>query len=159
MGRPSDFKPEYVQTAAALCEAGATDEEVAEEFGCSVRTLYRWKSQYPDFCQALKVGKSFADARVEHSFYHRAVGFRYKEQQAIKVKVGDGIEKIEIVEVERTVPPDASAGLAWLKNRAGWNDRQELTGADGKDLLPALPPTELAREIAFMLAKAAQEQK
>lgn len=40
-------------------------------------------------------------------------------------------------------------------------DRTELTGADGKDLIPEMSDTEVARTLAFLLAKgvAAQESK
>lgn len=38
-------------------------------------------------------------------------------------------------------------------------DRTELTGADGKDLIPEMSETEIARRIAFALQKGAQAQE
>lgn len=43
-GRPPTYKPEYAKQAAKLCELGATDLDIAEFFGVSVRTVYRWKA-------------------------------------------------------------------------------------------------------------------
>lgn len=160
MARPSDFKPEYTQRVAELCATGLTDEEVAQELGCSVRTLYRWQHGNPEFCQALKLGKVAPNERVKQSLYHSAIGFRYTEQQAIKVKDGDGVERVEVVEVERACPPNPTAQVFFLKNRVPeeFRDKQEITGADGKDLVPALDSQAVAKELAFILAQAAHKK-
>jgi hypothetical protein len=73
MARPSSFQPEFCQKAAELCARGATDAELAEYFEVSTRTIYRWQSEFPEFCQALKLGKTEADERVERSLYHKAI--------------------------------------------------------------------------------------
>lgn len=127
-GRPSDYQPEFVDQAAKLCALGATDEEVGDFFGVSSRTIYRWKAAHPEFCQALKSGKEHADERVERSLYQKATGFYFVEQQAIKLKVGPHLEKVEIVEVERYAPADTTAGIFWLKNRRAeaWRDKHEV---------------------------------
>lgn len=126
-GRPTDYRPEFVEQAVRLAELGATDEEIADFFDVSVRTLYRWRNAHEDFCQALKAGKEPADARVERSLFERSTGYRYVEQQAIKVKVSQYEERVEIVEVERFAPPETTAMIFWLKNRrtGAWRDRQE----------------------------------
>ena len=64
MGRPSKWKPEFVHEARKLCEAGSTDEEIAQQFQIHKATLYEWKKEYPEFSEALKVGQAPADARV-----------------------------------------------------------------------------------------------
>lgn len=160
MARPTEYKPEFVQTTQKLCEGGATDQDVADALEVDVRTLYRWKGKHPEFCQALKLGKEPANERVKHSLYHRAVGFRYVEQQTIKVRDSDGNEHVELVEVEKVVPPDPTSGIFFLKNRMPeeFRDRQEITGADGKDLIPELPADEVARQLAFILAQAAHKK-
>lgn len=63
-GRPSSYKPEYAQIAEKMCELGATDNEVAEALGVSVRTIHSWKHEYEEFSASLKAGKSLADERV-----------------------------------------------------------------------------------------------
>jgi hypothetical protein len=130
MGRPSEFKAEYIEEARKQCEEGATDQELADYFDVSVRTLYRWKNSQPDFCQALKAGKAPTDERVERSLFERAVGY---ERDEVDIRVVNG----EIVQtpIRKFYPPDTTAAIFWLKNRrpAEWRETKaiELTGAEG----------------------------
>lgn len=152
VGRPAAYRPEFAELAAKLCARGATDQELADFFDVSVRTMYRWKLENLEFCQALKVGKDLTDDRIERSLLERASGYRYVEQQAIKVKVARDCEKVEIIEVERAIPPDTTAMIFWLKNRRPeqWRDKREvehsgslslaeLVSASYREDLPALP--------------------
>lgn len=122
-GRPTAYKPEYATKAEKLCELGATDLELAEFFDVDVRTIYRWKHDHEDFCQALKVGKDQLDDRVERSLYQRAVGYSFNSEKLFHfqglVTRADTIEH---------VPPDPGAALSWLKNRRGdkWRDKSEV---------------------------------
>ena len=155
MGRPTDYKPEYVQTAQELCANGATDSRLADEFGVSIATIKNCAARYPEFLAARKTGKEVADEAVELSLYQRALGYEHDE---IDIRVVEG----QIVEtpIRKHYAPDPTAMIFWLKNRKPkeWRDRQELTGADGKELLPALNPQDVAREIAFLLAQAAEKK-
>lgn len=101
-GQPTKYSPEYVERARELCEAGATDVELAEEFDVSVSTLYNWRSRHPEFLEALKASKDVADQRVERTLYRRAV---------------EG---------------DTTSMIFWLKNRksAEWRDRTPGESAD-----------------------------
>jgi hypothetical protein len=129
-GRPTDYEPGFCERAANLCAQGATDFEVAQELGCHVSTLYRWKAMHPEFREALKVGKEASDDRVESSLYHRAVGYSYP---AIKIMQNNG-EPV-IVPYTEHVPPDVGAATLWLTNRRreDWKQRQstELSGPNG----------------------------
>ena len=129
LGRPTAYKPEYVDQAAKLCDLGATDIEIADFFDVHVSTVYRWKLEYPDFCEAIKAAKQHADDRVERSLYQMATGFMFKEEQAIKLKVDQYKEEVEIVEVEKFKEPEATAAIFWLKNRRKdqWSDKTETT--------------------------------
>jgi hypothetical protein len=126
MGRPSGYKKEYAKQAAQLCALGATDDEMAEFFGVHRATLYRWKLDHKDFCDAIKSAKDVADERVERSLYQKATGYEITEQQAIKVKVG-GEEKVEVVDIHKHIPADTTAAIFWLKNRRkeDWRDKTE----------------------------------
>ena len=134
-GRPTAYDPAFVEQAAKLCNLGATDDEMADFFGVHRSTLYRWKLEYPDFCDAIKSAKEIADERVERSLYQKATGYNVTEQQAVKVKVEQYVEQVEVVEVEKHIPADTSAAIFWLKNRRKdqWRDKQEHehTGKDG----------------------------
>jgi hypothetical protein len=53
---------------------------------------------------------------------------------------------------------NVAACIFWMKARAGWSERVEVTGKDGKDLIPKLDLSdrvELGRRLAFTLAEAA----
>lgn len=130
MGRPSKFKPEFVQQAEKLCKLGATDLELADFFEVSRETIWRWSQAHDDFCNALKAGKAEADERVERSLYAKAIGYTH---DAVKIFNADGTPLI--VPYREHVAPDTTAAIFWLKNRkpAEWRDRiqQEHTGENG----------------------------
>ena len=128
VGRPTGYKPENAGQVERLCALGATDDEIASFFGIHRATVYRWKLDYPEFCDAIKSGKVHADERVERSLYQKATGYSYTEQEAIKVKVGQYEEKVEVVEVVKHAPTDTTAAIFWLKNRRSdaWRDKSEV---------------------------------
>ena len=132
MARPSKYKPEFAKQAEKLCLLGATDQELADFFEVEVRTVYRWKGQFPEFCQALRSGKEQADDRVERSLYQQAVGY---EQDEVKIFMPSGAEEPVYAPYRAKVAPNVTAAIFWLKNRRSqeWRDKQqtELTGADG----------------------------
>jgi DNA-binding NarL/FixJ family response regulator len=123
-GRPSGYKPEFAQQAAKLCALGATDTEIADFFEVSARTLYRWKAEFPEFCQSLTVAKDVADTRVERSLYARANGYEHEEVD-IRVIANEIVQ----TKVRKYYPPDTAAGIFWLKNRQSgkWRDRVDTT--------------------------------
>lgn len=134
VGRPTEYRPEFVDVVRTLCEAGAVDDEIAEEFGVSTRTINRWRHKYPEFRRSAIVGKAASDDRVEFSVYKMSTGYYVKEQQAVKVKTGRHTEEVRIVEVERFVPPQHQAASFWLKNRRqqAWRDvHKHEVGAPG----------------------------
>lgn len=135
-GRPSKFKPEFVEQAGKLCRLGATDEEIADFFRIDRATLYRWKHDQQEFCDALKAGKEAADNRVETSLYHKAVGYTY---DAVKIFMPANASAPVYAPYREHVPPDTTAGIFWLKNRKPdeWRDKQEISfksTADVRDL-------------------------
>ena len=129
VGRPSKFKPEYVEQARKLTQLGATDREVAEFFNVSEQTLNTWKHVHPEFLVSLKLGKETADRRVEQSLYRRAVGYSY---DAEKIFTYEG-QPVRVPYVEH-VPPDTTACIFWLKNRRRdlWRDRVDVAGLIGQ---------------------------
>jgi hypothetical protein len=122
-GRPTLFRPEFCQEAEQLCTNGATDEEIADFFEVSVRSIYRWKAEFPEFCQALKTGKDVADERVERSLYAKAIGYTFESEKVFQFQ-----GQIVRTPVKEHVPPDTTAAIFWLKNRRGetWRDKSEV---------------------------------
>jgi hypothetical protein len=133
MARPSTYKPEYVEQAKKLCALGATDIELADFFEVDVRTVYRWKNEHDEFCQALKAAKEVADERIERSLYERAAGYE-RDEVDIRVVAGEIIQ----TPIRKFYPPDTTAAIFWLKNRrpAEWREKieQSITGANGGPL-------------------------
>lgn len=141
-GRPTSYKAKYVIQAQKLARLGATDIEIADFFSVHVATLYRWRNQEQELCEALKAGKEECDARVERSLYHRAMGF---EHDAVKIFLNKSGEPVYAPFREK-VPPDTTACIFWLKNRkpAEWRDRQEHEhgGSVGVQLVHSIPQPE-----------------
>lgn len=118
-GRPSKFRPEFVEQARNYCLLGATDIDLAKFFGVSKATVNVWKQDYPSFSEAL-VSKEIADAKVCGSLFHRANGYSHEDVD-IRV-VGGKIVKTKII---KHYPPDTAAAIFWMKNRQGWRDKTE----------------------------------
>lgn len=126
MARPSKYTKEYAKQAFRLCLLGATDQELADSFGVRESTINNWKIKHPEFLESLKEGKEEADAKVAQSLYKRALG--YKAEPEIKEELdADGILKSKTRTI-KTVGPDTTAAIFWLKNRKQdrWRDKHDL---------------------------------
>ncbi len=134
-GRPTKYDPLYDDRAFKLCLLGATEEQMAEVFGCSVRTIAHWKTAHPSFLQAIARGRIQADAEVAHSLYHRALGYSHA---AVKIMQYEGIPIT--VDYTEHYPPDTNAASLWLRNRQASRWRDKPT-PDGEDDAP--PPVKI----------------
>lgn len=137
LGRPSKFKPEYIEQARKLCRLGATDDDLAEFFKVHRDTIHHWGFKHPDFSDAVKRTKEELDAQVERSLFQRAMGYKHR---AVKfMQVGGSIVEKEYIE---HYPPDATSMIFWLKNRQPqkWRDRREAAPED--DTTPLDDPNE-----------------
>jgi transposase-like protein len=79
-GRPTKYDPACLPVVRAVCQMGATIEELADALSTNDTTIYRWRVQHPEFGDAMRVGKEAADAIIERTLYERA---RAGEQWAI----------------------------------------------------------------------------
>ena len=126
------YNPEYHDDWAwSLALKGATDEEVAEAFGISRRTVLRWRNDYPSFDEAYQRGKDIADAKVKKALYERAVGFEIVDKEStvdVDPKTGES-KPVRVKTTTRKVPPDTMAIMYWLNNRSKgeFSQRQEIT--------------------------------
>ena len=121
MARPSKYKEEYTEQAYKLCLLGATDKDLADFFGTSEQTINSWKKNQPEFLESIKKGKKIADANVAESLYKRACGYSHPED---KIFNDNGTPLV--VPTIKHYPPDTGAAFIWLKNRAGWRDKQDI---------------------------------
>lgn len=138
-GRPTKFKPEYLDQAYKLCLLGATDEEMADFFGVSKVTINAWKKRTKGFLDSINDGKMAANANVAESLYKRACGYEHPETKVFCNTVGH----ITKVEVTKQYPPETAAAMAFLKNRTRkqtipWSDKQEIELGMTENLAEAL---------------------
>ena len=111
VGRPSLYDLRFhPKLGFWLAQAGLTDEEIAQEIGIHVNTLYEWRKAHPEFSESLKGGKATPDDEVEAALLRRAKGFKYVEGSKEKVAL-----------------PDTTACIFWLKNRrpGDWRDKRQ----------------------------------
>jgi hypothetical protein len=153
VGRPSKFKPEYIEQAKNYASLGATDEQMAVFFGVDRSTFYEWKVKQPKFRDALIVSKVMYDTQIERSLAERARGYTCMED---KIFCKDG--EVTIVPTVKQYPPDTTACIFWLKNRQPdeWRDVQHhdntnrFEDEEGDDL-------DLARKLVYLLEKGANQ--
>ena len=79
-----------------LAAIGLNEQQIADSLGISVDTLGNRKKESSDFSDALKRGKSKGIAQVANNLFEQS-------------KAGN-----------------VSAGIFFMKNRAGWTDKQEI---------------------------------
>lgn len=136
-----EFRLQMLSEAKELGRWAATDFEIAEHFGVGINTLQYWKATDPVFDSALRADKETADARVEASLYHKAMGYSFKSEKIFQYE-GD---VIRVPTVEH-VPPDNTAMIFWLKNRQRerWTDQQDFRLTGGIDVNVKTDPRALA---------------
>lgn len=127
-GRPSLYRQTYCEEAISCLAQGYSLAAFAGTIGVTRQTVYEWQEVHPEFSDAVKVGQAKSAAWWEA---------RLRKQS----EANEG---------------NVTATIFGLKNRArdDWSDmtRTEVTGKDGKDLLPA--DRELTRQAAFVLLNA-----
>lgn len=140
-GRPTKYRKAFDRQAYQLALLGATDAQLSEVFDITVSTLYEWKKRYRGFSEALRRGKTQADAEVAAGLFKRATGFLFDEVTFERLEIGeapaadDPEAAAEVKQpvyrrkvVTKYVAPDTGAAMSWLKNRQKelWRDRQEI---------------------------------
>lgn len=122
MGRPTKYKPEMLALVRKVCRLGATDAEIADLLEVSIASVSLWKVEYPEFSEALIIGKDEYDDRIARSLATRALGYTFDSE---KVFCSEG--RVTRVAVREHVPPDVTACIFWLKNRrpAEFKERRE----------------------------------
>jgi hypothetical protein len=130
IGRPILYDPVLCEQAHNYCLLGATNDELAEFFAVSARTIDRWIADHVDFGDAVRQGRAVADARVARGLYNRAVGYDRTFERSVVING-------ELKPVTSTVhyPPNVQACIFWLRNRRRktWRDRADDSSTNGLD--------------------------
>lgn len=127
-GNPGKYKKRVdLKRVKDLMSLGLTDKQLAGVLKVSEQTVNAWKKK-PEFLEALRAGKDFADDQVERALFERATGYEHPEDD---IRVCDGI--IVTTPTVKHYPPDTSAAIIWLKNRRPEKWRDKPTGdGDGE---------------------------
>lgn len=122
-GRPAVWVNDIVELTRRACRLGATNKALAGFFDVSEGTINDWIRDKPEFAEAIRDGRTFADAHVADSLYRKATGY---EHQAVKIFCNAEGDITEVPYTERYAP-DTTAAIFWLKNRRPdlWRDVKE----------------------------------
>ena len=115
VGRPSEYRPEYCDTAIELGKTGASKVEIAVEIGVDRKTLDRWMEAHPEFRHALtraldlsqvwweRKGRDNLEAdRFQASMWSRSMAARFPDDWREKQDV-DLNAKVQVSEIKRTI--------------------------------------------------------
>lgn len=132
MSTPLKYNKEYHDDWAwSLAIKGATDQEIADAFKVSRRTIIRWREDHPSFNEACMAGKEAADAKVKKTLYERATGYEYQEKEsAVDVDSRTGEQKpVRVKTSTKVALPDIMAIMYWLNNRCRgeFSQKQDIT--------------------------------
>lgn len=124
MAQRIKYDPEVCYLVEHWTREGLINEEIAKRLGIAVCTLYEWQKKYPEFSEALKVGKQIIDYRVEDSLLKRALGYDVTETKTVVYPDG----RIKTETTIKHIAPDTTAQIFWLKNRKPelWRDKQVI---------------------------------
>jgi DNA-binding XRE family transcriptional regulator len=154
MGRPTKYNPEMcslVHKAFICARDGLTDATLAQLLGVTKSTINKWKIDYPEFSDSLKMTKDELDDTVQESLFQRAKGCNHPETKVFyDGKIGEIIEHT----VTKHYPPDTGAAFIWLKNRQSqdWADVKENINRYIED--EKVSDLEIARRVAHLLTAA-----
>ncbi len=127
VGRPSKLKTINLVHLKFLIEKGCTDEEICGFFKIDRSTFWKYQKDIPEFSNAIKDWKKYADERVERSLYERACGYKHQSEE-----IFCAFGKVTRVKTIKEYAPDPISCFFWLKNRKpkDWRDKVEEQGDD-----------------------------
>ena len=133
-----------------ICDLIAKDTYTVAEICAIVKIsescYYKWQAENVEFTERVKEARHKFDESILSSAKKSLVklieGYEYEEKKTITIDDGQGRPKIkEQSIVKKHVSPSLGAIIHFQTNKAPdeWKNRQntEITGKDGKDLIPA----------------------
>lgn len=96
---------------------GYTIADIANKIGVDPKTLYDWRSQYPEINDALRNGREIVDYKVENALLKAALGYEKKEVKVTTtMRYGKVVETVKEVTTSEQAP-NVNAIQTWLYNR------------------------------------------
>lgn len=111
---------------------GLSERDVAAKLGIHVSTLERYKTEYPEFKEALKEAKQAIVSDVFSALLKRAKGYEYEEKKVYtrKEETDDGFKDVTYTEItKKQEPPNVAACSLLLKNldrEHDWSDNPTM---------------------------------
>ena len=106
------------------CKDGLIEDDIVKKLNIAMSTFSRYKVEHEELREALKRGKEVIDYEVEQKLLKRAMGYDYNEVKNVTDPDGGITTTITV----KSVIPDTTAQIFWLKNRKPkeWRDKQEV---------------------------------
>lgn len=155
-----------------ICKLISSDSytipEICRLSGISESTYHEWKATKLDFSEAIKnAEQQFLDslaADAKKSLRKKVQGYNIVEKKTVtmpsKKKDSEAEHVLKEETTEKHIQPDVAAIIFTLVNAdpEHWQNRfhSELTGKDGKDLIPEFDLSKLTAEERALLLKIAE---
>ncbi|MDO8876790.1 MAG: hypothetical protein Q8M24_04670 [Pseudolabrys sp.] len=107
-GRIPPYMPEYANLAKAMCERGATLDELAEIFRVSPKTIRIWQISHNDFSEACQVAPGCVE-RVKRNIFDIAMG-----QKVVTERIADSGSGRQITKVTTNLPANLAASKSFV---------------------------------------------
>lgn len=107
------MKPEILKNFA---DVGYPIGKLCKMLDCDQGTFWRYMDRHPRLKKIFTLGKEYIDIEVMNSLKKRARGMKIPKVK-FGVHQGAFVDEKQYYEI---LPPDVTAGLAWLINRQGW---------------------------------------
>ena len=148
------YNKEIVDKICSLIkEDSYTVAEICDAVGIAEDTYYTWKKEKNEFSESIKKAKEEFNKDIlvecERSLRKLITGYTVQEKKTTMVdskgKDANGKAKLKIKEqtiIDKHIPPNLGAIIHYQTNQDpdNWKNKHstELTGKDGKDLVPIL---------------------
>ena len=135
-GQKGKYNPDNLTLIKKWVRDGATNENIAQKLGISVKTFYEWLKKYSELREAVKRNKEIVDTEVENALLKSALGYEYVEtvvKEGTDAKSGLLFRTVETY--TKHAAPNLGSCVFWLKNRMKdvWRDKivSETDNNDG----------------------------
>lgn len=164
----TNIEPNFDLIAGYL-NGGHTEASVAKSFGVGVSTWERYKSEHPEFREAIHKSGMNATALVVNALFKRATGYQYEE---IHTEITDNGRQSQqsaanqrrvIKKITKEVPPDTAAAIFWTTNRdpEHWKNQQNIKHSGeikNSGVLMTSPPMDKDKWLQFYKTNVEEKQ-
>ena len=119
---------------------GLSEKDIAVKLGIAQSTLEKYKTEYPEFREALAEAKQAIISDVFSALLKRAKGYTYEEKKVYtrKENTEDGVKDVTYTEItHKQEPPNVAACSLLLKNldkEHGWSDNPTMLEVKKQEL-------------------------